>query len=163
MLKKRSLAELDGQSKLKLLAEAKEGEGGDEGHNGGLHYFQHSKSPNGIATSFENALVSIKMLRIECRYDVFHDRIHVTTNFNDEATSENYEGFDQIALMSREDRPRRNIFGGTTNDNKYLRDTTGNRRIWSVDLCGKGLIDLEGIARDRDQSKLLRLKRVARR
>ena len=73
MLKKRSLAELDGQSKLKLLAEAKEGEGGDEGLSG-LHYFQHSKSPNGIATSFENALVSIKMLRIECRYDVFHDQ-----------------------------------------------------------------------------------------
>jgi predicted P-loop ATPase len=52
---------------------------------------------------------------------------------------------------TRVDRPRRNIFGGTTNDNKYLRDTTGNRRIWSVDLSGKGLIDLEGIARDRDQ------------
>jgi predicted P-loop ATPase len=52
---------------------------------------------------------------------------------------------------NRVDRPRRNIFGGTTNDNKYLRDTTGNRRIWSVDLCGKGLIDLAGIARDRDQ------------
>ena len=52
---------------------------------------------------------------------------------------------------TRVDRPRRNVFGGTTNDNKYLRDTTGNRRIWSVDLCGKGLIDLAGIARDRDQ------------
>ena len=52
---------------------------------------------------------------------------------------------------NRVDRPRRNVFGGSTNDNKYLRDTTGNRRIWSIDLCGKGLIDLEGIARDRDQ------------
>jgi predicted P-loop ATPase len=262
------------------------------------------------------------LLRVECRYDVFHDRIHVITNFNDEATSENYDGFDQIVLLLREeallrwrfdpgkqfmedalrleclkhsfdpvreyidglvwdgvpridrwlttychaedtplhraygrkwllagvrrvrqpgckfdemltlegdqgqgkstllkllaggdenfsdaeiigcdkkeqqelvqgvwiyeigelegmtkhdvtsvklflsktydrarpaygrsrvDRPRRNIFGGSTNDNKYLRDTTGNRRIWSVDLCGKGLIDLAGIVRDRDQ------------
>jgi predicted P-loop ATPase len=52
---------------------------------------------------------------------------------------------------NRVDRPRRNVFGGTTNDNKYLRDTTGNRRIWSVDLCGRGLIDLAGITRDRDQ------------
>jgi predicted P-loop ATPase len=52
---------------------------------------------------------------------------------------------------NRVDRPRRNVFGGTTNETKYLRDTTGNRRIWSVDLCGNGLIDLVGVARDRDQ------------
>jgi predicted P-loop ATPase len=322
MLKRRSLLELvknNGKSLVEPTGTdvAKYGGGGSD-----LQHFQHSKSPNGIATSFENALISIKLLRIECCYDVFHDRIHVTTNFNNEATSENFEGFDQIALMLREealmrwrfdpgkqfvedalrleclkhtfdpvreyldalkwdgvpridrwltrycgaddtplhraygrkwlvagvrrvrqpgckfdemltlegdqgqgkstlfkilaggdenfsdaeiigcdkkeqqelvqgvwiyeigelegmtkhdvtsvklflsktydrarpayartrvDRPRRNIFGGTTNDNKYLRDTTGNRRIWSADLCGKGLIDLEGIARDRDQ------------
>jgi len=294
-----------------------------EAAKGGLQHFQHAKSPNGIATSLENSLVSVKLLRIRCRYDVFHDRIHVVTNLNDnEATSENYDGFDQIVLLLREqvilrwgfdpgkqfmedalrleclkhtfdpvreyldglrwdgvpridrwlttychaddtelnracgrkwlvagvrrvrspgvkfdemltlegdqgqgksslfkilaggdenfsdaeiigcdkkeqqelvqgvwiyeiaelegmtkhdvtsiklflsktydrarpayartrvDRPRRNVFGGTTNDNKYLRDATGNRRIWPIDLCGKGLIDLVGFARDRDQ------------
>jgi hypothetical protein len=322
MLNKRSLLELVGKRDGKLLLEPK---GNDlvkvEGQSG-LQHFQHSKSPTGIATSFENALVGIKLLRVDCRYDEFHDRIHVTTNFDNEATSENYDGFDQIVLLLREevllrwgfdpgkqfmedalrleclkhtfdpvreyldglkwdgvpridgwltkychaddtplhraygrkwfvagvrrvrqpgckfdemltlegeqgqgkstlfkilaggdenfsdaeiigadkkeqqelvqgvwiyeigelegmskhdvtsvklflsktydrarpaygrnrvDRPRRNIFGGTTNDNKYLRDTTGNRRIWSVDLCGKGLIDLAGIEGDRDQ------------
>jgi hypothetical protein len=322
MLKRRSLLELVGKTEAKPLVEPKEPKTEVAKFvEGGPQHFQHSKSPTGIATSFENALISIKLLRVQCRYDVFHDRIHVITNLDD-ATSENYDGFDQIVLMLREqvllrwgfdpgkqfvedalrleclkhsfdpvreyldslkwdrvprvdtwltrychaddtplhraygrkwlvagvrrvrqpgckfdemltlegeqgqgkstlfkilaggdenfsdaeiigcdkkeqqelvqgvwiyeigelegmtkhdvthiklflsktydrarpaygrnrvDRPRRNVFGGTTNDNKYLRDTTGNRRIWSVDLCGKGLIDLVGIARDRDQ------------
>jgi putative DNA primase/helicase len=67
---------------------------------GGLQHFQHSRSPNGIATSFENALIAVKLLRVDCRYDIFHDRVDVTTN-DDKATSENYEGFDQIALLLR--------------------------------------------------------------
>jgi hypothetical protein len=59
---------------------------------------------------------------------------------------------------SRVDRPRRCIFVATTNEQTYLRDTTGNRRFWPVELFGvivtqSGLmmIDLEGIKRDRDQ------------
>ena len=50
---------------------------------------------------------------------------------------------------SRVDRPRRCIFVGTTNEETYLHDTTGNRRFWPVKLVGK--IDLAGVARDRDQ------------
>ena len=45
-------------------------------------------------------------------------------------------------------RPRRTIFGASTNENDYLRDTTGNRRFWPVSV---DRIDLVGIARDRDQ------------
>lgn len=48
------------------------------------------------------------------------------------------------------DAPRRCILGGTMNPegNAYLKDTTGARRFWPVAV---GRIDLDAIARDRDQ------------
>jgi Virulence-associated protein E len=49
---------------------------------------------------------------------------------------------------SRVDRPRRCIFVATTNEDTYLRDTTGNRRFWPVCV---GVIDLAGVRKDRDQ------------
>jgi hypothetical protein len=48
------------------------------------------------------------------------------------------------------DKPRRCIFIGSTNDENYLRDPTGNRRWWPVGWLSDA-IDLDGIARDRDQ------------
>jgi predicted P-loop ATPase len=45
-------------------------------------------------------------------------------------------------------RPRRTIFGASTNESDYLRDATGNRRFWPVSI---DRIDLAGVARDRDQ------------
>lgn len=47
-----------------------------------------------------------------------------------------------------EERPRRGIMIGTTNDDQYLKDETGNRRFWPV---ATGAIDLESIAAERDQ------------
>ena len=48
------------------------------------------------------------------------------------------------------DQPRQSILVGTINppDGGYLKDPTGSRRIWPF-VCG--LIDIEALARDRDQ------------
>ena len=45
--------------------------------------------------------------------------------------------------------PRRCVFVGTANEGGYLKDGTGNRRFWPLEVPGR--VDLAAILRDRDQ------------
>lgn len=46
--------------------------------------------------------------------------------------------------------PRQATFWGTTNDRKYLKDPTGNRRWWVI-VCAVEQIDTDRLARERNQ------------
>lgn len=52
--------------------------------------------------------------------------------------------YDRIAA----DHPRQSVFIATTNDEHFLKDSTGNRRYWPL-TCG--VIDIQAIKQDRDQ------------
>lgn len=47
--------------------------------------------------------------------------------------------------------PRECIFAGTTNENDYLKDSTGNRRYWPIKCGETGPINLAELERMRDQ------------
>lgn len=54
----------------------------------------------------------------------------------------------QPYARATQDHPRQSIFVGTTNEQHYLRDSTGARRFWPI-ICAN--IDLDRIRQDREQ------------
>jgi hypothetical protein len=61
--------------------------------------FQHSKNPVGIPASLENAMMAVAMLRLECRYDLFHDRVIV---HNHDCGLKGDDDFDKVGLKVRQ-------------------------------------------------------------
>jgi len=72
-----------------------------EGLDGEILAFQHSKSPSGIPPSFENAIVAVRVMKLDCRYDVFHDRISIK-DADTEIGADSFENFENAVLLIRE-------------------------------------------------------------
>ena len=51
----------------------------------------------------------------------------------------------------RIDLPRRGVIWATTNNSEYLKSQTGNRRFWPIEVAVTRPIDVEALAKDRDQ------------
>jgi predicted P-loop ATPase len=63
--------------------------------------FQHSKSPRGIASSLENANAALAMLELDCRYDIYHDKIVVRGTALD-ARGDVLDNLDNVTLKVRQ-------------------------------------------------------------
>lgn len=63
--------------------------------------------------------------------------------------SRQVEDFRGAYVKLERKEPRRCIFAGTTNKDDWQKDVTGGRRFWPVKV--NGIIDVEGVAEDRDQ------------
>ena len=63
-----------------------------------VRVLHRSKNPSGYASSFDNAITAIEELKIECSYDVFHDRMLVSSHPLEIGTDEN---LDSVTLMVR--------------------------------------------------------------
>src|SRR5262249_36537991 len=63
--------------------------------------FSTSKSPTGIAQSLQNALIALRLLKTDCRYDLFHDRFMVK-GYETGLTGDALENLDNVCLKVRQ-------------------------------------------------------------
>jgi predicted P-loop ATPase len=68
----------------------------------GLFGFHHVQSPTGIAQSLENALLAMEQLNLDCRYDLFHDKIIVKGYDSGRHRGDALEDLDNIGLKVRQ-------------------------------------------------------------
>jgi predicted P-loop ATPase len=73
----------------------------DETQSSGVVPFATSKSPKGIPTTYINAKIALERLALECRYDVFHDRLTVH-GFECSGSGDATENLDNVALKVRD-------------------------------------------------------------
>ena len=73
-----------------------------EGLDGEILAFQHSKCPSGIPPGFENAIIAVRVMKLDCRYDVFHDRISIK-DADTVIGADSFENFENAVLLIREE------------------------------------------------------------
>lgn len=60
--------------------------------------FEHRKNPSGLPVSLQNTIIAIAKLGIQCRYDIFHDKLMVEGR---ELKINHGESIDDICLRVR--------------------------------------------------------------
>jgi predicted P-loop ATPase len=71
-----------------------------------ISFFQQSKSPTGIPPSYENAIVALKAMELDCRYDVFHNKV-IVQGYESYTNGDTTEDLDNTLLKIREQILRR--------------------------------------------------------
>jgi hypothetical protein len=66
-----------------------------------LSFFQYTRTPSGIVPSFENALIALKAMKLDCRLDVFHDRV-IVKGYESTANGDATENLDNMLMKLRE-------------------------------------------------------------
>ena len=66
-----------------------------------LSFFQYSRTPTGIVGSLENAMIAVKALKLDCRYDEFHDVV-IVKGYENTASGDALENLDNTLAKLRE-------------------------------------------------------------
>ena len=66
-----------------------------------MSFFQYSRTPRGIPASLGNAMIAVKAMRLECRYDEFHDKV-IVKGYENVANGDVLENLDNTLAKLRE-------------------------------------------------------------